>query len=154
MVQRAKEKLQSEWPISHTNSILIWVYPHKWGWPDLSHSNSNLSNSYSSSPSKRLKYHDILLCIFITKHVWFFQNMFLWKVWVIIAWWRNTKIYLLESNKERVDLERLIPNHEEWLKISEDWSFSGTKLNWVKGSHYESHLTHASIENRHLKCEW
>ena len=26
--------------------ILIWVYLHKWGWPDLPHSDSNLSNSH------------------------------------------------------------------------------------------------------------
>ena len=38
------------------NPILIRVYPRKWGWPDLSHSNSNLSNSHSLSRS----IHDIL----------------------------------------------------------------------------------------------
>ena len=31
------------------NPILIQVYPCKWGWPDLPHSNSNLSNSHSRS---------------------------------------------------------------------------------------------------------
>ena len=29
------------------NQFLIWVYPRKGGWPDLPHSNSNLSNSHS-----------------------------------------------------------------------------------------------------------
>ena len=29
------------------NPILIRVYPHKWGWLDLHHPNSNLSNSHS-----------------------------------------------------------------------------------------------------------
>ena len=33
------------------NPILIRVSPRKWGWPDLSHSNSNLSNSHSPSRS-------------------------------------------------------------------------------------------------------
>ena len=33
------------------NPILIRVYPHKWGWPDLPHSNSNLSNALFCSPS-------------------------------------------------------------------------------------------------------
>ena len=33
------------------NPILVQVYPHKWGWLDLPHSNSNLSNSYSPSCS-------------------------------------------------------------------------------------------------------
>ena len=33
------------------NPILIRVYPRKWGWPDLLHSKSNLSNSHSSSCS-------------------------------------------------------------------------------------------------------
>ena len=31
------------------NPILIRVYPHKEGWPDLPHSNSNLSNYHSPS---------------------------------------------------------------------------------------------------------
>ena len=35
----------------HHHSILIRVYPCKWGWPDLPHSNSNLSNSHSPSHS-------------------------------------------------------------------------------------------------------
>ena len=35
---------------------MIQVYLHKWGWPDLPHSNSNLSNS--KSPSRSV--HDIL----------------------------------------------------------------------------------------------
>ena len=39
------------------NPILIWVYPRKQGWPDLPHSNSNLSNSHSPSCS----IHGILL---------------------------------------------------------------------------------------------
>ena len=33
----------------HSNPIVIWVYPHKWGWPDLPHSNRNRSNSHSQS---------------------------------------------------------------------------------------------------------
>ena len=33
------------------NPILIRVCPHKWGWPDLAHPNSNLSNSHSPSRS-------------------------------------------------------------------------------------------------------
>ena len=33
------------------NLILIQVYPRKRGWPDLPHSNSNLSNSHSPSRS-------------------------------------------------------------------------------------------------------
>ena len=33
------------------NPILIQVYPRKWGWLDLAHSNSNLSNSHSPSRS-------------------------------------------------------------------------------------------------------
>ena len=33
------------------NSILIWVYPCKWGWLVLPYSNSNLSNSHSLSRS-------------------------------------------------------------------------------------------------------
>ena len=33
------------------NTILIPVYPRKWGWLDLPHSNSNLSNSHSPSCS-------------------------------------------------------------------------------------------------------
>ena len=39
------------------NPILIRVYPCKWGWLDLPHTNSNLSNSHSSSCS----IHGILL---------------------------------------------------------------------------------------------
>ena len=39
------------------NPILIQVYPRKWGWPDLPHSTSNLSNSHS--PSRSI--HGILL---------------------------------------------------------------------------------------------
>ena len=39
------------------NLILIWVYPRKWGWPDLPCSNSNLFNSHS--PSRSIQ--DILL---------------------------------------------------------------------------------------------
>ena len=39
------------------NPILIRVYPRKWGWPDLSRCNSNLSNSHS--PSRSI--HGILL---------------------------------------------------------------------------------------------
>ena len=39
------------------NPILIRVYPRKRGWPDLPHSNSNLSNSHS--PSRSI--HGILL---------------------------------------------------------------------------------------------
>ena len=35
----------------HHHPILIRVYPHKQGWPDLLSSNSNLSNSHSSSRS-------------------------------------------------------------------------------------------------------
>ena len=35
--------------INRFNSILIQVYPHKCGWPDLALSNSNLSNAHSSS---------------------------------------------------------------------------------------------------------
>ena len=34
-----------------SSSNLIQVYPHKWEWPDLPHSNSNLSNSHSPSHS-------------------------------------------------------------------------------------------------------
>ena len=34
-----------------TNPILIWVYQCKQGWPDLPHSNSNLSNSHFLSCS-------------------------------------------------------------------------------------------------------
>ena len=37
--------------------IWDWVYPRKWGWPDLPHSNSILSNSYSPFRST----HGILL---------------------------------------------------------------------------------------------
>ena len=37
------------WNIHH--SVLIRFYPRKWGWPDLSHPNSNLSNSHSPSRS-------------------------------------------------------------------------------------------------------
>ena len=33
----------------HHHPILIWVYPCKWGWPDLPHSNKNVSNSHSPS---------------------------------------------------------------------------------------------------------
>ena len=32
-------------------AILIQIYPRKRGWPDLPHSNGNLSNSHSPSPS-------------------------------------------------------------------------------------------------------
>ena len=39
------------------NPILIRVYPRKWGWPGLPHSNSNLSNAHSPSHS----IHGILL---------------------------------------------------------------------------------------------
>ena len=42
---------------SSINPILIWVYPHKQGWPDLPHANSKLSNSHS--PSRWI--HGILL---------------------------------------------------------------------------------------------
>ena len=39
-------------PINQSiNPILIWVYPCKRGWPDLPHSNGNLSNSHSPSRS-------------------------------------------------------------------------------------------------------
>ena len=33
------------------NPILFWVDPRKWGWPDLPHSNGNLSNCHSASHS-------------------------------------------------------------------------------------------------------
>ena len=39
------------------NPVLIRLYHHKWGWLDLLHSNSNLSNSHS--PSRLI--HSILL---------------------------------------------------------------------------------------------
>ena len=35
----------------HHHPILIWFYPRKWGWPNLPHPNSNLSNSHSPSHS-------------------------------------------------------------------------------------------------------
>ena len=35
--------------IKSITPILIWVNPRKWGWPDLPHSNSKLSNSHSPS---------------------------------------------------------------------------------------------------------
>ena len=37
--------------ISHHHSIFDLGLSLKWGWPDLPHSNSNLSNSHSLSPS-------------------------------------------------------------------------------------------------------
>ena len=41
------------------NPILIWVYPRKWGWLDLPHSDSNLSNSHS--PSRLIQSNLLLL---------------------------------------------------------------------------------------------
>ena len=38
-------------PECFINPILILVYPRKRGWPDLPHSNSNLSNAHSPSRS-------------------------------------------------------------------------------------------------------
>ena len=35
----------------HYHPVLIWFYPRKWGWPDLPHPNSNLSNSHYPSHS-------------------------------------------------------------------------------------------------------
>ena len=37
--------------IHHHHPILIRIYPHKWGWPDLHHPTSHLSNSHSPSCS-------------------------------------------------------------------------------------------------------
>ena len=47
------------------NPILIWVYLPKWGWPDLRHSNSNLSNSgLKASSSKPTLLLSFSTCIF------------------------------------------------------------------------------------------
>ena len=52
-----KKVIQQEYNPSIINPILIQVYPRKWGWPDLLHSNSNISSSHSPSWS----IHGILL---------------------------------------------------------------------------------------------
>ena len=43
---------------AHHHPIMIRVYPRKWGWPDLPHFGSNLSNS--NSPSRSIHGKSIL----------------------------------------------------------------------------------------------
>ena len=52
------------------NPIMICVYPRKWRWPDLNHSNSNLSNSHSPS-------HSIHVILFETNTLAFLLHLHL-----------------------------------------------------------------------------
>ena len=102
--------------ISQSIPILIWVYPRKQGWPDLSHSGSNLS--YSHSPSHSI--HFILdlhsTQTYMNNH--FVQpchkKHFLWFKWALIL----------------QDLFPLIQRPVNYLTMCEIW-VSSTKIRCV-----------------------